>query len=97
MTAWQTPRHDVDEMDERVAGEKESQSQVNRVSAINVACRPCKCQGYDHEYDAQVTNKVLIEWASVGNVGRQVCVPRIGEEKHPRAIYQAEDAGNYIE
>jgi hypothetical protein len=93
MTMRQLPQQDADEMNERVAGEEESQSQVNRVSAIDVPRRPSERQGYDKEYDAQIANKVWIEWAGMRNGRRKIRVPGVGEEKHPCAISQAQGAG----
>ena len=97
MTVRQAFRHDVGNMDKRMPGKEKRQSQVDRTRPIEMKRRPSEGQTDNQEDDTQVTNKVRIEWAGMGNVCWKIRVPGEREEKHPGTINKAEDAGDYIE
>jgi hypothetical protein len=96
MTMRQIPRRYIDDMNECVSDEENRKSQVHGARTINIPCGPRERQSNDQVYDTQITNEVGIKRTCVGNVCREVGVPRAREEKHPRSINEAEDARYYI-
>ena len=84
------PHHDVKDMDERMASEKNRQTDVEGIRPIDIPRRPRKRYTRNEKCNSKIANEVAIEGPAVWHLRGKICVPGLREEGHPSPIQEVQ-------